>query len=432
MNEPTMTQPSDGDGGPRPLEGFAWLADRLAAMGPAEIAFRFGEHFKRTVSRFYQPDFKKLTTGPLDPPPCLAGLSDGLNALADETKLREGWRALAEQMRRGRFRALGATWPDHAGPPDWHLDPSTGTTWPSQTYCFDIPYRYAPERGDIKFALELNRLQYLQPMAAAAALDGDDELAALVVGHLDSWIAENPPYRSVSWLSGIELALRVVSLLVVATLIGRQSFSSEFRQRLHLCLAAHGYWPARFPSRYSSANNHRIAEAGALCLLGRLVPTLREAAAWARDGRVVLEQELALQFHDDGVGAEQSPTYGAFSLEWFLLCATVGGRAGDDWSNASWHRMAQAGHHPGAITDCKGNQPRIGDDDEGRVLFSLPGPEEHVNTVLGYLAAAAKKPELALPNVTPHLGQAMFGRAAPARRKNFEYTSFPAGGYTAV
>jgi hypothetical protein len=68
MNQPTMTRgPSDGEDGPRPLEGFAWLADRLAAMGPAEIAFRFGEHFKRTVSRFYQPNFKQMTTGPLDP-----------------------------------------------------------------------------------------------------------------------------------------------------------------------------------------------------------------------------------------------------------------------------------------------------------------------------------------------------------------------------
>jgi hypothetical protein len=42
---------------PRQLEGFAWVADRLAAMSPAEIAFRFGEQFKREVSRFYHPAF---------------------------------------------------------------------------------------------------------------------------------------------------------------------------------------------------------------------------------------------------------------------------------------------------------------------------------------------------------------------------------------
>jgi hypothetical protein len=277
------------------------------------------------------------------------------------------------------------------------MDPHTKTVWPSRPYCFDVPYRYAPERGDIKFVFELSRLQYLQPMAAIAAIEDDGELADLVVEHIDSWIAANPTFRGVNWISGIELALRLVSLLIVTTLIGDRAFSTEFRQRLHLCLAAHGYWLARYPSRFSSANNHRIAEAGALYLLGRLVPTLRPADEWARHGKNVLEDELALQFHDDGVGAEQSPTYAAFSLEWCVLCATIGERLGDSWRNASWHRMAQAGAHLRALTDIAGNQPRIGDDDEGRVLCSLPGPEEHVNIILGYLAIACHRPNLARP-----------------------------------
>ena len=421
----------DGDNG-RSLDGFAWLADRLAAMSPAEIAFRFEEQFKRGVSRMYQPNFERLLKAPLDPLPAIPGLADGLAELAGEEDLRRCWRQLAEQMRHGRFQSLGVSWPDRPGTPDWHIDPSTETAWPSEIYCFDVPYRYAPERGDVKFVAELNRLQYLQPMAAAAAIEDDDDLAALVVRHIDSWIAANPTFRGVNWVSGIELALRVVSLLMVTTLIGERAFSTEFRHRLHLCLAAHGYWLARFPSRFSSANNHRIAEAGALYLLGRLVPALRDGDAWAKYGKRVLEEELALQFHDDGVGAEQSPTYAAFSLEWCLLCATIGGRSGDPWHNASWHRMVQAGNHLRAITDSAGHQPRIGDDDEGRVLCSLPGPEEHVNIVLGYLSMAARRPDLAPPRLEPHLGHALFGQPRPARRTAFEYAAFPDGGYTSV
>ncbi len=419
-------------GGSQKLVRFAWLADRLAAMGPAEIAFRVREQFKRAVSRHYQPDFARLVSGPLDPLPAIPGLAEGLNVFADAGQLRRDWQQLAEQMRQGRFQALGVTWPERPGLPEWHMDPSTETNWPSQPYCFDVPYRHAPDRGDIKFVLELNRLQYLQPLAAAAAIENDAALAAMVVSHMDSWIAANPAFRGVNWISGIELALRVVSLLVVTTLIGDQAYSAEFRRRLHHCLAAHGYWLARFPSRFSSANNHRIAEAGALYLLGRLVPTLHSAGEWAEMGKRILEEELSLQFHDDGVGAEQSPTYAAFSLEWIVLCATTGGRMGDPWSNASWHRLVQAGGHLRAITDTGGNQPRIGDDDEGRVLCSLPGPECHVNTVLGYLASAAQRPDLAPPNVKAHLGHALFGAPDPAQRHDFEYASFPAGGYTAV
>lgn len=239
-------------------------------------------------------------------------------------------------MRNGRFQALGVTWPAQPGPPKWHLDPKTGTSWPNEVYCFDTKFRDAPERGDIKFVFELNRLLYLQPMSVVAATKNDGELANLVVEHVDSWISANPPYQGIAWRSGIELAQRVVSLLVVTTFIGDQAFSETLRQRLYLCLAGHGYWLARFPSKYSSANNHRVAEAGGLYLLGSLVPALRHAAHWARSSREIVEAELARQFHDDGLGAEQSPTYSAFTLEWFLLCATVGGRLGDTWSQASW------------------------------------------------------------------------------------------------
>jgi hypothetical protein len=427
---------SGGGGGnsgiSRKLDRVAWLADRLAAMGPAEIAFRFAEQFKRAISRHYQPNFTQTASGPLEPLPAIPGLGEGLSVLTDAKRLRSNWRHLAEQMRQGSFQALGVTWPSHPGPPDWHLDPSSETTWPSQPYCFDVPYRHAPDRGDIKFVLELNRLQYLQPLAAAAVIEEDAALAALVVSHMDSWIGANPPFRGVNWIFGIELALRVVSLLVVTTFIGAEAYSSEFRQRLHQCLAAHGYWLARYPSRFSSANNHRVAEAGALYLLGSLVPSLHGADEWAAMGKGILEEELALQFHDDGVGAEQSPTYGAFSLEWILLCATIGGRTGDPWSNAAWRRLVQASGYLRAITDTAGNQPRIGDDDECRVLCSLPGPEHYINTVLGYLSVATQQPELAPPNVEPHLGHALFGAPDPAQRNGFEYASFPAGGYTAV
>ena len=84
------------------------------------------------------------------------------------------------------------------------------------------------------------------------------------------------------------------------------------------------------------------------------------------------------------------------------------------------------------MTDAAGNQPRIGDDDEGRVLCSLPGPEGHVNVVLGYLAATTQRSDLAPPNVEPHLGHALFGAPDPSRRSDFTYASFPSGGYTAV
>ncbi|MDH8346133.1 hypothetical protein QIG64_27380, partial [Klebsiella pneumoniae] len=75
-----------------------------------------------------------------------------------------------------------------------------------------------------------------------------------------------------------------------------------------------------FPSRYSSANNHLIAEEAALFVLGTL---WQGAEIDASAARAILIAEAFRQIHDDGVGAEQSPTYTAFTCEWYLLAFTV-------------------------------------------------------------------------------------------------------------
>jgi hypothetical protein len=410
---------------------IGWLANRLASMSPSEIAFRMGEQVKREVSRRHRPNFAAMLAGAIDDIPRLPGLADGLADIADDG-LRGQWRHLTEEMAQGRYVALGVTWPGQPGLPDWHLDPVTGRRWPNDVYCYDIAYRHNAEMGDVKYVWELNRLQYLQPMAALAALDDDDDLAIEVVRHLESWLAANPPYQGINWSSGIELALRVVSLLVVSSLIGQRAFGEAFQHRLHQTLAAHGFWLHRYPSRFSSANNHLITEGGALYLLGRLVPALRSAGRWAAEGKRILERELLRQFHDDGVGAEQSPTYAAFSLEWLLLCAVVGERTGYPWSETAWRRIGKAGQCLRAMTDANGNQPRIGDDDEGRVLCSDLETGAYVNTIMGCIALATKKPDLAPPVVSPHLAHAAFGRPDPAARPGFEFRHFDQGGYTAV
>ncbi len=86
----------------------------------------------------------------------------------------------------GRFSALGREWPrrspENLFPAElWRLDPVTGKLWPgAETYCFDIPYRHERERGDIKYVWEINRLQFLHPLAAQFVLTGDAQaLAAL-------------------------------------------------------------------------------------------------------------------------------------------------------------------------------------------------------------------------------------------------------------
>jgi len=407
-----------------------WLWHRLSAMSVPEVGHRLLEQGRRWRSRTALPDFDAMVSDD-EVLPAVPGLRAGLSALSGQRELLDDWQRLAAATAGNELCLLGQRWPPNEATPDWHLDPVSGAHWPAQAFCFDIPFRHAAATGDVKFVWELGRLQYLQPLAALAALRRDRDLAQLVCAHLHSWIEANPPYRGVAWASGIELSLRVVSLLVIVSCLG-DLVPSGLRRPLLRSLAAHGFWLDRFPSRYSSANNHRVAEAGSLYLLGRLAPGLRDARRWGDVGRRALAAEVMRQFHADGVGAEQSPTYGAFSLEWFLLCGVVARELGEPFAPDYWQRLHDAGGFLRALTDRAGHQPRIGDDDEGRVMLSAWFEPDYVNGVLAALAAVAGRAELAPPHPRPHLRWALTGPPPPPQPPPSGMAHFPTGGYSVI
>lgn len=414
------------------VERLRWYKRRLQSMSLPEVTHRVGEQARRRVARLRTPDFARAAVD-VATLPTLPGLREGLLALQCQDSLIAQWRAATDTARAGNFRFLGITWDGVPGPEKWHLDPVTGRHWPSHLYCFDVPYRHTTDYGDVKYVWEINRLQYLQPVAGLAALTSDAELEQYCADEIASWIEHNPTFDGINWASGIELAQRVVSLLVVASLIGDSAaFTEDLRRKLTTSLAAHGYWLMRYPSRFSSANNHLIAEAAALFLLGRLVPTLPDAQRYAKYGRHVLTTEALHQLHEDGVNVEQSPTYGAFTLEWLLLCAEVARRLGDPFAAPVLERMTRAAEHLRWITDEGGNSPRIGDDDEGRVLYSSFVPEAYGSAVLGCLAAGLNRPDLAPAVVTPHLRHALTGLPDAGGAGPKGVRCFSDGGYTVV
>lgn len=410
-----------------------WYRNRLRAMSAGEVLHRVREMTRRRISAISLP--RRVTAW--DPRamtlPHWPGLAEGVGRLAADAGLIGQWRNHAEDVRAGRYSFLGIDWPaaGTAGTsPDWHLDPVTGRRWPAEAWCFAIPYRHETGFGDVKNVWELSRLQYLQPLAAYAVIAEDDAAAELCLDHLMSWIESNPPYRGVHWPSMIELAFRVVSMLVIVTLLERRV--GETRRRAVLrSLYQHGWWIERFPSRFSSANNHLVAEAAALYLLGALAPDMPGAARWRRRGRQQLETEALKQIAPDGAGREQSPAYAALTLEWLLLAGDLGRRLEEPFSDAYRARIESAGAFLGWLTDSAGNQPRIGDDDDSHVLANGMAPEDTINSIAGCIATAAGRPELAPPEARAHLRNALFPAPKPAPAWPAGMRHFPDGGYTA-
>jgi len=415
------------------LDRLRWYRDRLAAMSAQEMLFRVREQALRRVTRQRPPLPAAVLRRDSAGLPALPGLLEGVGELAavDGGPLAR-WEADAAALRDGTIRRLGYQWLLEDGVPGWHRDPVSGRRWPVEQWCFDIPYRESRILGDVRFAWELGRLQHLQPLAALAAVGEDRGLAAAIELQVLDFLAHNPPGRGVHWATGLEVALRTVSLSVVASLLGPGMLSPDGARRLRDALAAHGAWLMRFPSLHSSANHHLVAEAAALFLLGALLPGLRPAARWSAFARHTLEAQAVLQVHGDGVPAEQSLGLGVLTLECLLLADTVARRLDQPLAPAVADRLVAAAGFLRAVADAGGHLPALGDDDGSRALACTDEPGSYAASVGASIASAYGRPDLTPPNVRPSLRHALFGLPQPVGAAALAVRRFAEGGYTAV
>jgi hypothetical protein len=411
---------------------LGWYWRRLTRMSPSEVLHRLREQARRRMdarTRWSWEGFGAYEGAVRG----LPGLDPDDAAVSDAALAGPASDALA-----GRFRFLGRTWPAFTASPwwrgdAWRLDPATGTLWPgADTFAFHVPYRHVDDKGDVKFVWELSRLQFLAPLALHAKRSGDAAAQAAVWDILDGWMEANPPFQGINWTSGIEAATRLVSVLAALSLGAPPP--EAFQPRLRAFVAAHAFWLARYPSLFSSANNHRVSEVAALFLAGLCAPAAPGASGWLAEGLEGLEHEAPRQFHADGVGVEQSPTYAAYSLEWFTLAGIAAEAAGRPLSPSLRERLALAAEHLTWMLDDAGVTPRIGDDDEGRVLALGQAPEHrHVASV-----AAMTQRWLGLPPVAPRRRDPalrdLAAAASPAaeREPPEGLRTFAEGGYTVL
>ena len=345
---------------------LGWYIARLRSMGPAELLHRLDEKRRKIVSRGRDEGWERYPASARHP--VFSGLRDIVSAASPE--LRRAIAAAAGKTLAGHFTALGQQWPkrDPANlfPPElWCLDPVTGRSWPgSETYAFDIDFRHDGSLGDVKYVWEINRLQMLPLLAAHLLLEDDDRSRIAIEAAIDSWHGANPPFRGVGWASGIEVALRAISLIVTLDLVSGRLSDKTLEQAGEI-LTASAWWLPRFPSLHSSANNHRVAELAGEYLLSLALGT---------DGRCArneLATETRKQILADGSGAEQSPTYAAFTAEMVLVSALAARMADEPFPLAVYERLSAFAD----FIDWLGRDTSFGDDDEGQVLTS--GDERH-------------------------------------------------------
>ncbi|MGH6679801.1 MAG: hypothetical protein ACREDL_12935, partial [Bradyrhizobium sp.] len=156
-------------------------------MSLAEIVHRVVETASKQTARWHSRGWNAVeTSGPLAIIPDIAA-----RITASFPDLAAVIGREAEDIRAGAFCLLGARWPKPASlPPEptfWRIDPDDGEPFPKwDIYTFDLSFRHGINTREMKRVWELNRLQFLIPLAADALLNDRDE-SALLTGMIKSW-----------------------------------------------------------------------------------------------------------------------------------------------------------------------------------------------------------------------------------------------------
>lgn len=361
---------------------LSWYVNRLRNMEPAEIVHRLVEKARKLVSRRSHQGWSAYGSATLHRVfPDLAR-----RVLTASPAQRQAIATATAELLAGRYSALGRQWPARDPgalfPPDlWRLDPVTQTLWPdSRTYAFDINFRHDGTRGDVKYVWEINRLQFLPVLAAHHLLAGDPASLSAIEAALASWYQANPPFGGVGWASGIEVALRAISIILTLDMLG-DHLSEMSRRQAGQILSASAFWLPRFPSRFSSANNHLVAELAGEYLVGRTLGHGTDRP-WQQ-----LLAELDKQILPDGSGAEQTPTYAAFTAELVLLSALAARAATTPPAQPAAQRLAAFADFIAWL----GPRAEFGDNDEGRVV-TLSHEPDYSSSVASAIAGFLGKP----------------------------------------
>jgi hypothetical protein len=279
--------------------------------------------------------------------------------------------AAADRLMRGEWEVLGVARTDLVRP-DWFGDPVTGRRSSSDRYAFRINHRSEEEVGNVKRIWEISRLQHLTLLAAAWFVTGDEAYARRVAEQLRSWWQENPFLSGVHWTSGIELGIRLISLVWIRRLLDDWPGAAGLFEQDKLAVQQirwHQEYLAVFRSRGSSANNHVIAEAAGQLVASCAFAWFPESDRWRRHAAALLERELLRNTFPSGIDRELASDYQCLVAELGLLAAVEAQAASRPLSMSCWRRLCAMADSAAALVDQQLRPPRQGDGDEGRALL---------------------------------------------------------------
>lgn len=283
--------------------------------------------------------------------------------------------ARAEKARLGIFEVNGQVVEVNSPPYNgrWDVDPVSGKRW-HQGSAF-APLGEIP--GDIRFPWELDRLHHLVWFGQAWRYTLSQHWADVGVNHLEQMLSEAPFEHGIHWRDGLQLAVRIYSLVAFADLC--HDAPTDIHRHINNAVAAHAHALARQLSPHSEiTNNHVIGETCGLALAGIYL----QRQDYLHRGLRRLRLELKRQLYPDGIPYEGSVPYIRFDLDFMSLLVLALNACQN--GTPSWLRdsLVMMGRALASLVDTRGDVPPIGDGDDARVLRLDEEPYLTVNESL--------------------------------------------------
>jgi hypothetical protein len=225
--------------------------------------------------------------------------------------------------------------------------------------------------NDIKDIWDPARFAWVYPLGRAYLFTGDERYPQVFWAHLKAFLAGNPLNMGPNWISGQEVALRIMAFS-----FARQVFAaspSSTPENIHLLDTAIAMHARRIPPTmiYARAqnNNHLIIESVGLYTAGIALPDYPLSADWRRLGWSCLNEALQTQISPDGTYIQHSANYHRLMLHAALWARMLAAQHGDAFTNQSRQRLVMASRWLLAQLDpTSGLLPNLGHNDGSNIL----------------------------------------------------------------
>jgi len=225
--------------------------------------------------------------------------------------------------------------------------------------------------ADIKFVWEPARLGWTFTLGRAYFLTGEERYSEAFWKLLEVFLDANPAYLGLNWVSGQEVAIRVLALAFAGQVFADSPHATPERVvRLMQAIAIHARRiPPTLVYARSQNNNHLLSEAAGLYTAGLALPGHPSAARWSRLGWDWFQRGLRSQIAEDGAYCQHSSNYQRLMLQLALWMNALAHQQGQAFPAESQRRLAAATDWLLRLLDRdSGGVPNLGPNDGADIL----------------------------------------------------------------